>query len=1134
MSLGIKQKNEILLKMKQIQAAEWILSFWFAVSVCFLIAYRYLSLDEILGRSEVIRLAILFSLTFFVSILLSVVFFRKNTCKGLLLFLSMFLGMAFVFILPSNKNRTVELIRDYQLKIIEMDEGAEVGLGWAYWADFPDRSDAEIMDYKHYQDISFSQFNQIGTWQVTEEGYLATTEKGAFLQFKNRGLHFHSPVLCIRSKNGRALVSESYNGKVQFYTLNGVDVDPLPTTGFRNSLIGKAIGKVLFGLSYGGIIALVLNLLVRLLKRPIEKILPYYTEISERKKWYQQSWFIVVASFLLPVFLMILLCVLIEIYPFGNKTFLRMDMRDQYADYLAYLRTMAANGNNLFYSFSKNLGGEMSSLAAYYLNNPINYLIYLFPLQDLPKAITLLIVLRIGLCGLTSNLFFRNTGKADFSTTIFSTSYAMMAYCMVNAENVFFIDGVIFLPLVALGIAKIIEKNSIVLYVVSLAAILMINFYMGFMICIFSVLFFFYRMLIRFDIHSLKNAKKQIFSFIMGSLLSAGLAAVVLIPVYFQIENSRKYVDVSRISDSIKFNIIDLFSKNFIGAYDLDEYKYGLPSIYAGVIITIFVILFFINKRIQLKEKWLSFGLICFFLISFQFQFLNLIWHGFSEPNWWPFRNSFIFSFILISIAWKSFLSIQSITTNEVVLGFIIFICINLFVGNFDYDYLSQKEIFLEIVFGSLIFILLFLLKSSDVKNSTVMNQKTAFLLNLVLLSSVCLNMTINAKIILSENISEALTVEEFNDQTVSTDKTITKIKNLDQSLFRTEKLYSRSKNDALRNNYYGVSHYSSITRQIDLNFLFKLGINQVFYFTQYGEGSTVFVDSLLGIKYILAKDDRIVKPYETLFTEEEIYVFKNPLALSFGFIVPNNMLGTINSSDNTFDFQNQIEHVLSNNQIEDIYTPAKVIIDNNYTFDQTVTWTIDIDRSDLLYANFFAEKPESIMVNQTSLMNLISENLNGVILLGKFAPGDQLIIKFRSSDIQKQLLSPQIYFENYESIEKLIQLLKNDNVCLEMISSSHLFGSYNSTNDNQYLLFSIPYDDAWKISVDGKPAQKINYLYNLMGIKISKGKHQIDMQYLPRGFYFGMIVSILSVIFFVIFLFIINMKNIGEKKRTG
>ena len=96
-----------------------------------------------------------------------------------------------------------------------------------------------------------------------------------------------------------------------------------------------------------------------------------------------------------------------------------MDMRDQYADYLAYLRTMAANGNNLFYSFSKNLGGEMSSLAAYYLNNPINYLIYLFPLQDLPKAITLLIVLRIGLCGLTSNLFFRNTGKADFSTTIF-------------------------------------------------------------------------------------------------------------------------------------------------------------------------------------------------------------------------------------------------------------------------------------------------------------------------------------------------------------------------------------------------------------------------------------------------------------------------------------------------------------------------------------------------------------------------------------------------------------------------------------------------------------------------------------------------------------------------------------------
>ncbi len=1112
----IKEKIEEIWKRKTIQIEDCIFSIWMAASVSFLLAHRYIYQDEILGRSEIFRIGILFFITLLISLLLSVSLLKKNTDKRLLLLLSLIIGVGIVTVKPISKNRSVEIIRDYQLTVIEMDDGAEVGLGWAYWADFPIRSDAEIMDYGHYQDISFSQLNQIGTWQITEEGYLATTEKGAILQFKNRGLHFHLPVLCIRSKNGRALVSESYNGKVQFYTLNGVDIDPLPTTGFRNSLIGKAIGKVLFGLSYGGIIALALNLLVRLLKRPIEKILPYYTEISERKKWYQQSWFITVMSFLLPLLLMLIMCAMLRIYPFGNKTFLRVDMNGQYVDFLAYLRSVITSGNNLFYSFSKNLGGEMYSLAAYYLNNPINYLVCLLPLQDLPKAVSFLIILRIALCGLTSNLFLRYVGKAGFSSVIFSTAYAMMTYCMVNAENYFFIDGVIFLPLVALGIEKIVTGKSIAGYVLSLGAILMINFYMGFMICIFCVLYFLYRVLMRNGFHSLVNTKKQWISFFFGSLLSAGLAAVVLIPVFLQLSDSPKYIDPSRLNSSESFHLIDLISKNFSGAYNLNEYKFGLPGIYAGALVSVLVILYFLNRKIQSKEKWLTLGLLAVFFISFQNQSLNMIWHGFSEPNWWPFRNAFIFSFLLISISWQCFLKRDGLTPRMLQICMLIILGVSIFLAKIGYSYLSSAKIYFEILISGLCLLILYLWRQNEEKKAQVKSSNVFF--PVLLLFLVCANLLTNAYSILKLNIGEAITLDQYFESTYPSDETTQGIKDNDSSFFRMEKMFHRTANDALRTNYSGFSHYSSTTRQDELSFLAKMGVNQIYYYTEYGEGSTTAVDSLLGIKYILSKTDDFLKPYPEIKTKNGIHFFQNPYALPLGFIVSKEAFSLAGYTDDLFVLQNQIFSSLKGSSLGDIYTPAKVdrFVDAGT---RNEIWKIYIDRSDALYTNFFSpkERPVSASVNQVSLMDRFAANRYGIVPLGRFKPGDIIVMEFDNSISENYAIPPYFYYEDIDLLKQYSDFLSRNPVNLQKKSSSHLTGSFIAESEDQYAFFSIPFDQGWKISVDGEPVQAIRMVYDLTGVKVPLGEHRIEMYYIPAGFISGSCIFAASVVLLVV-----------------
>ncbi len=234
-------------KTKKLKPVDWVFCLWFAVSLCFGSVFRFLFRDEIFGRFEILILVVVFVAGFTLSIVISVLLFEKISGKKFLLFLAAVIGIAAANFFPENFTGYFDFLRGYKLEIIDLDEGAEVELVWAYWADFPEKADTEIIDYKHFRDISFSQFEQTGTWNISEDGFLVATEKQASIRLKSNGLHFHLPVLCIKSKNGRALISETYNGKINFYALNGIDADRWPTTDSISLL--KALWGELFGLT---------------------------------------------------------------------------------------------------------------------------------------------------------------------------------------------------------------------------------------------------------------------------------------------------------------------------------------------------------------------------------------------------------------------------------------------------------------------------------------------------------------------------------------------------------------------------------------------------------------------------------------------------------------------------------------------------------------------------------------------------------------------------------------------------------------------------------------------------------------------------------------------------------------------
>ena len=98
---------------------------------------------------------------------------------------------------------------------------------------------------------------------------------------------------------------------------------------------------------------------------------------------------------------MLVIYALMDVFPFGDKTALVMDLNAQYADFFAYFHRVLLGDESQLYSFTKEMGGMCSGLFTYYLSSPFFLLAAFFPQSAMPEGIALITALKIGACGLT-------------------------------------------------------------------------------------------------------------------------------------------------------------------------------------------------------------------------------------------------------------------------------------------------------------------------------------------------------------------------------------------------------------------------------------------------------------------------------------------------------------------------------------------------------------------------------------------------------------------------------------------------------------------------------------------------------------------------------------------------------------
>jgi uncharacterized membrane protein YfhO len=266
---------------------------------------------------------------------------------------------------------------------------------------------------------------------------------------------------------------------------------------------------------------------------------------------------------------------------------------------------------------------------------------------------------------------------------------------------------VVLLPLVIWGIEKIVKASSPCCYILALAAAIITNYYIGFMICIFSVLYMAYYFFFVWN----KRNYKAILVFGTASALAGGLSAFVLLPIVYALQGGKADSSLYGMGFRANFPLFDLFSKFLLGSHDESQIWFsGLPSIYCGLIVLVFAIYFFLLKGTGFREKFGAGLLLLIFIVSFHVNTFNRIWHGLNPTTGFLFRYAFIFSFLLTSLAYQGFVKTKDeLAVKNLIIIFLSMTVLVIFIEERAYQYLDNIKLYANMIFLFLVLLLSYL-----------------------------------------------------------------------------------------------------------------------------------------------------------------------------------------------------------------------------------------------------------------------------------------------------------------------------------------------------------------------------------------------------------------------------------------
>ena len=834
-------------------------------------------------------------------------------------------------------------------------------------------------------------------------------------------------------------------------------------------------------------------------------------------------------SVLIPAVMILAIFLLFSIIPFGHRTWLTIDLGQQYVDFFSYYQdTLLHHPEQFFYSFSKSIGGEMVSLWSYYLLSPFNLIFLLIPRSAIAMGVSLLIFLKLVSCTVSFAVLLDVKFKQRNGTALlFALSYGFMSYLSANQFNVMWLDALIGLPLIILGVDALLQKRNPLYYVLPLSLTILSNYYTGYMICLFLGLYFPYAFLMMNDSFSWKTFGKQFVRFIFYSVLSIGLMMVILLPTFYSLLGSKGTATTIAWSLTSEYNPLLMVSKLFLGSFDFQEMQKGYPNIFVGSLALFSFLSYFKEKRISLFQRLYALFITVIILISFNIEMLDKLWHAGQFPNWYSYRFSFLFSFWIVFLGYQWALKKTTIGVRETFVYFILILAAGIGFILFPQDYLQGWQIALG--FGLSMGILYSLILIGRGKR---MHQK-------FLISFVVIELLLNSIITLSRLGYEMNS--EFTAYQASLSNWSTVLRPAENDFYRSEKTMLRSKNDSLQVPTYGVSHFSSTFEKETERFFDAIGVRQGNAYVNYSNG-TLLTDALLGIKNTFIEttdatynerwERKDLEDFSTIASFDEGHIVTNPNALSIAYPMKAILKSMKVPTNHPITMQNQLANALSGTTSpKNIFTKVpyettfenisaspvvyqRVQLEDNTRFG-TITLTFTPETNDPIYlemAGTMGEEDLEMTLNGEPYAFYPVQSKPVLLSVAKNQKGHpqtlQIIVKADGFEFSKLSL----YSLNTTLLNERLEQTKAQELKLETFSATQFSGTMDVLEDST-VLTTIPYSKGWKVWVDGQEVQTYKILDSLLGFTISKGAHHIEYRYTTPFLLEGSLVSLASLL---------------------
>ena len=850
-----------------------------------------------------------------------------------------------------------------------------------------------------------------------------------------------------------------------------------------------------------------------------------------------------------------------DVYPFGKLSISWCDGDQQFIPLLCEFKDILDGKQGFFFSNVNSGGMNFYGVFFFNLSSPFTFLIAFFDKADAGSAFNLIVMLKLITASMTCSFLLKRRTNNYFLVVFPSVVYAFSGYAMMYYQIAQWLDVFYLFPLVLIGLERMTEGRSNLLYIVTLFLTVLFQFYLAYPVVIFLCLYASVCAL-----YNRASCRKFCLSFISGSIVAALLSGVIILPCFMQYRASMR---TSGIIETLR-------GSNFFPSVNTT-----LPTFYCLAPFVPFIIYFCVKRSRDFKcvvmlltlfpvaiepiaKAWQTFNYMSFptrygfIVIAFG---LYLAVSGaeklraesrknaqnFSENALESHENAQNLSESANLSGTKKFFAGYSLSAKIVygVLTVALAVLFSIFSVEFFRTNKEALSSFAQSLWGNEISfkgLTIFALFALAAGGAFFAARKFNLTHENVVFGAIALCLVFNSAFSCNVYMIEAVACGK-NSNVSTRLETIAELDGLisDDEFYRVKtgsKIFEVNMTGAM--GYNGISHYTSLNGKVNMLTAKYLGYSS-YWMEVNGNGGTIFSDALLRNKYVIYRG----KGGNACVTPSGAYsVSQTRILFPSAFVVKNSAYNPDFSLERYAMQEELFEALTGESGLFEKYSPALVTgaedlsADGKFVYKPAgsddadkqakITYEFTVSGLKRLYFDLFDEYTNALreptyeavseiavyrngsVVRRTA--NYPVRSSNGIVDLGSFSDCTVKVAVTLRKDVSARS------FGVFSADEELLKSAVNRLIGADLIVKKNGFSCEIDSQDGGFLFVPVPFDKGFSAKVNGKK-RSVGYFGGFMTVPLEKGQNRVELDFCPPGLVFGAVLTTIGFVVFALYL---------------